>query len=309
MMHKNERIETVGYDYDQQKKEALTQCNLCSADNWVQITHCDRYGFKAPTTVCGTCGLAVINPRMSADGYADFYAHWYRPLVSAYHGRTIDAVSVQEDQKKYAQELGKFVAPFLEGRKGQSFLDVGGSTGVVALYLAEKFGVDPTVIDPAPDEVDEAKKYGLKTITALIEDWGPEGQEFDVIGMFQTIDHLLDVRATLLKIRQIIKPDGVFVVDIVDFRVAYLKNRSLELATKIDHPYGLTEPVMETYLARTGFKILRRAYSEDGHLVSYICSPCESDPDVLPDPAGIRAFFREMRLVQHAPMLQAEGKA
>lgn len=303
-MNRQERIKAVGYDYDQVPKSLHETCNLCGADNWVTITHRDRYGFHAPTTACGTCGLAIINPRMPSSAYADFYAHWYRPLVSAHHGRTIDAVSVQEDQNAYAREMGDFVAPYMAGRNGQTFLDVGGSTGVIALYFAEVFGLDPTVIDPAPDEIEEADKYGLKTITALMEDWEPNGQQFDVIGMFQTIDHLLDVRATLLKIRQILKPDGIFVVDIVDFRVAYLKNQSLELATKIDHPYGLTEPVMEAYLARTGFAIRRRAYSEDGHLVAYICAPCAARPDALPDPAEVRTFIREMRLVQHAPSLQ-----
>ena len=308
-MNKDDRVAAVGYHYDQREKERLAICNLCGADDWVTITHRDRYGFKAPTTACGTCGLTVLNPRMTPAGYADFYQHWYRPLVSAYHGRVIDAVSVQDDQKQYAEEIAGLIAPYVIGREGHSFLDVGGSTGIIALHFAKVFGLDPTVIDPAPDEIEEADKYGLKTITALMEDWDPQGQQFDVIGMFQTIDHLLDVQATLLKIRQILRPDGIFVVDIVDFRVAYLKNQSLALATKIDHPYGLTEPVMEAYLARSGFRIRRRAYSRDGHLVAYICSPSERQPDVFPDPAEVRAFFREMRLVEHAPHLAAWSKA
>lgn len=300
-MNRYERIQAVGYPYDNQPRTFLETCNLCGANNWVQITHRDRYGFCAPTTVCGTCGLAVLNPRMLPGAYGEFYDRWYRPLVSAYHGRIIDAVSVQEDQKKYAHELGEFVAPFLTGRRGESFLDVGGSTGIIALYLSELFGLNPTIIDPAPDEIEEADKYGLNTITALIEDWDPAGQQFDVVGMFQTIDHLLDVHKTLVKIRQIIKPDGLFVVDIVDFRIAYLKNRSLELATKIDHPYGLTESTMEAFLARTGFSIQRRAYSADGHLVAYVCKPCEEDVHSLPDPVEVREAFREMRWVQNAP--------
>lgn len=299
-MTRAERIQQVGYDYasrDQIRNEA---CNLCGADDQVVLTHRDRYGFPAPTVACARCGLAAMNPRMAAHEYSEFYARWYRPLVSAYHGRTIDAVSVQREQQAYSEEMEALVRPYLAPRRGQSFLDVGGSTGVIAIHFAKQFGIDPTVIDPAPDEILEADKFGLKTITALMEEWDPGGQQYDVVGMFQTIDHLLDVKATLAKIRSILRDDGLFLVDIVDFRAACLKNASVELATKIDHPYSLTEFAMESYLARAGFGILRRAYSADHHLVAYVCRPVEPQPDHLPDRTEVREFFRELRHVQNA---------
>ena len=63
----------------------------------------------------------------------------------------------------------------------------------------------------------EAQAMGIETITALVEEWQPEGRRFQVVGMFQTIDHLLDVAATLAKLRTIIAEDGIFVADILDF--------------------------------------------------------------------------------------------
>ena len=39
--------------------------------------------------------------------------------------------------------------------------------------------------------------------------------------MCQTVDHLLDINTTLHKVRELMSDDGIFFVDIVDFRAAY----------------------------------------------------------------------------------------
>jgi 2-polyprenyl-3-methyl-5-hydroxy-6-metoxy-1,4-benzoquinol methylase len=296
-----ERIQELGYDYGAQEKEFVPACNLCGADQWTVLTHRDRYGFAAATTACGVCGLTVLNPRMSFRAYGEFYGRVYRPLVSAYHGRVIDAATVQEEQRHYSAEMETLLAPFFADKKGASFLDVGGSTGVVAAHFRRRFGLKGTVLDPAPDEIAEAEALEIETITALVEEWEPAGRRFDVIGMFQTIDHLLDVSTTLRKLREIITPDGLFVVDIVDFRAAYLKRWSVEEAVKIDHPYSLTEETAEAYLARAGFRPVRKAYSADHHLVAYVCRPCEPVATVLPARDSVERFFRELRYVQNAP--------
>jgi SAM-dependent methyltransferase len=293
-----ERIAGLGYTYAEEEKEFLSFCNLCGSDRWTILTHHDRYGYPAQAAACQVCGLTVLNPRMTAPAYGRFYEDAYRPLVSAYHGRQIDARTIQAEQREYAVEVESFVAPFLEGAAGWEFLDVGGSTGVVTAHLSRRFGLKATVLDPAPDEIAEANVLGIETITALVEEWDPGDNRFRFAGMFQTVDHLLDVRGTLEKIRAILDPGGLFFVDIVDFRHAYLKNWSIEAAVKIDHPFSLTEETMEAYLARTGFTPIRKLYSRDRHLVAYLCRPSAPQPDALPDPVSVERFLREVRWVQ-----------
>ena len=41
-------------------------------------------------------------------------------------------------------------------------MDIGGSTGIVSHYLAKSFNLDATVLDPAPLEIQEAKKLVLE---------------------------------------------------------------------------------------------------------------------------------------------------
>ena len=293
------RIDDVGFDYASQPVLPWDSCNLCGANEWVVITHTDRYGYGARTTSCRRCSLTVMNPRMTRDAYADFYAGVYRPLVSAYHGRQIDAKTIQAEQAEYAQATAELIAPFV--RSGGTLLDVGGSTGVVAAHLAQQFALQATVLDPAPDEIAAADEAGIETVTGFVEDWDPNGRQFELVGMFQTLDHLLDLRAALETVAAVLAPDGLFVADIVDFRAAYLRNWSIEAATKVDHPFSLTQPTIEAFLCRAGLSPVLTSFSSDHLHVLYVCRPAAPDHAALPSTEAVRRHFDELRFVQNAP--------
>lgn len=294
-----QRIEAVGYDYSAQDKVLKTKCDLCGETQLTVITHKDRYNYHARAMACNQCGLVFINPVMTGERYINFYDGIYRPLVSAYHGRLINANTIQDEQRSYAVERGELLAPYLEKFSGKTILDIGGSTGLVADYLVKQFSMKAVVLDPAPDELAEAEKLGLETVTGLVEDYDPGDRKFELVILCQTIDHLLEVNPTLGKIRSLLTDDGLFFVDIVDFRAAYLRNWSIEGAIKIDHPYYITEPVMEAYLKRNGFKILRKDFAADHLHISYICSKATSDKDYLPSTESVAELFREIRYVQN----------
>jgi SAM-dependent methyltransferase len=298
---RRDRIAAFGYDYAAQPHEALSSCNLCAATTFAIVTHRDRYGYPAAAHACLRCGLVFLNPRMTAAAYARFYDGVYRPLVSAFHGRLIDARTIQAEQRDYAAERASLLRPFVEARSLTTMLDIGGSTGVVAHHFAEQFGLRGTLIDPAPLEVEEARRLGLETITGLVEAHDFGGRTFDVVIICQTVDHLLDVAGTMRRVRQLLTPGGLLFIDIVDFRAAYLRNWSVEDATKIDHPYYLTESTMACYLRRSGFAIERVDYAADHLHVSYVCRAAAAEPDAMPPAEDTAALLREIRYVQNAP--------
>ena len=295
------RIDALGYDYASQPKDAVRACNLCGATVSVTIAHRDRYGYPVTASACPRCGLVWLSPRMTAAAYARFYDGVYRPLVSAFHGRLIDALTIQAEQRDYAAERAEMIRPFWQGAGLRSMLDIGGSTGVVAAHFAREFGLSATLIDPAPLEVEQARALGVETMTGLVEahDFGP--RRFDAVIVCQTVDHLLDVGGTLRRIHELLTDRGQLFIDIVDFRAAYLRNWSVEDAIKIDHPYYLTQNTMETYLRRAGFSIAAVDYAVDHLHVSYLCRRGTPAPDALPEPVAVRDLFREIRLVQNAP--------
>jgi SAM-dependent methyltransferase len=298
---RRQRIDALAFDYAAQPLERIDACNLCHGTRFVTLTHRDRYGYPATASGCARCGLVFLNPRMTARTYGRFYDGIYRPLVSAFHGRQIDAGTIQDEQRVYAAERADMIRPFLRDLGLRSMLDIGGSTGVVAGHFAREFGLTGTLIDPAPLEVEQARAFGLETITGLVEEHDFGRRRFDFVIICQTVDHLLDVSGTLRRVRELLTDNGHLFVDIVDFRAAYLRGWSVEDATKIDHPYYLTQNSMEAYLRRAGFDIVAVDYAADHLHVSYLCGLANEASSVLPDPAAVRDLFREIRFVQNAP--------
>ena len=303
MTRRFERIKDVGFDVSMQPQRRVSACNLCGKGVFTVVSHQDRYGYDVGACACRKCGLVFLNPVMTVEGYREFYSTVYRPLVSAYHGRLIDANSIQNEQRAYATERAKLLEPFVAAVKPSNLLDVGGSTGVVAHYFSTCFNLEATVVDPAPLEIQKAKSLGLNTVTGVAEEFDPGDRKFDVVVMCQTVDHLLDINRTLKAIRRLINTDGgLFFVDIVDFRAAYLRESSVNKAIKVDHPYYLTEGTIEAFLALAGFEILLVDYAEDCLHVGYVCRPGRphSLDDALPEPSTRTELWREIRAVQIA---------
>lgn len=274
-----DRIAALGYDYGAQAKERPAECNLCAAPGRpVEVAQRDRYGYPATFVVCERCGLGYLSPRLGATEYAHFYAGVYRPLVSAYHGRRIDAETVQLDQRGYAAGLAEFLMPLLPSPP-QTILDVGGSTGVVAGVLAQRLGARATVLDPSPDELAVAEAAGLETVAGLAEDFDPGTRRWDLVLLCQTVDHLLDVGGTLTALRRMTAAGGRAFVDIVDVDVILRRTGGIERVVKIDHPYYLTGPTAAAFFALAGYTIIAERVTDDGHRDFVLApGPC-SEPD------------------------------
>jgi SAM-dependent methyltransferase len=272
------RIEALAYDYDSRAKESVATCNLCGGSRLAEVSRTDRYGYPAVLAVCTRCGLGFLSPRLTSAEYAAFYDGVYRPLVSAYHGRLIDAETVQEEQREYADGLADHLARVL-GAPPRSIVDIGGSTGAVAGPLCARFGATATVIDPAPDELRVAQDAGMETIAGVAEDYDPAGRTWDLVLLCQTIDHLLDVAGTLAALRSMIAPEGNAFVDVLDVRFMMRRRGSIEGAVKIDHPFYLTRSTALGHFARAGLSVESERLAGDGHW-GFVLSPAEpAEPD------------------------------
>jgi len=272
------RIAALGYDYAARRQEAQPVCNLCGATTAVEAARRDRYGYPAVMRVCARCGLGFLSPRLTAGEYAEFYRSVYRPLVSAYHGRRIDADTVQAEQREYAAELVSFLGEELQ-HPPASILDVGGSTGVVAGALRDAFGSTATVLDPSPNEVAVAAGRGLETIAGFAEELSVGDRSWDLVLLCQTIDHLLDVASTLSTLRAAVAPTGRVFVDVLDLHLALRRHGSVEEAVKIDHPFYLTAPTTRAYFARAGLAVVAERLSDDGHWGFLLAPGIPREPD------------------------------
>jgi Methyltransferase domain len=295
MTGRAERIAAVGYDYASHEVETVDACNLCGSTELETLAKRDRYGYPATFRMCRRCGLGFLSPRLTPAEYGAFYERVYRPLVSAYHGRRIDAETVQLDQHRYAHELVGFLRQHLHTPPA-SVLDVGGSTGIVAGSVRDVFGSEATVLDPAPAELEVAASAGMEPISGFAEDYDPGERRWDLVLLCQTIDHLLDVCGTLESMRRMTADDGHAFVDILDLLIGARKQGTVEKAAKIDHPYYLTHGTAGAFFLQAGYVPVADRLSDDGHWGFLLrpSDPCEPDWDALGRHAA--AMIEELRV-------------
>jgi SAM-dependent methyltransferase len=259
----------------------------------VEVARRDRYGFPVRYVVCSACGLGFLSPRPTAAAYERFYDSVYRPLVSAYHGRRIDAETVQEEQKGYAAELVAFLRSILPAPP-VTVLDLGGSTGVVAGAVRDAFGSAATVLDPSPEELAVAASAGMETVAGFAETADLGGRRFDLVLLCQTIDHLLDVAATLEGVRASLSPAGHAFVDVLDVMFMARRRGAIEEAVKIDHPYYLTRESAVAYFGRAGLEVVAERLSDDGHWGFVLAPDQPREPDWEALRSSAAASLREL---------------
>ncbi len=262
-----ERVAALGYE--PRPTIRLAACPLCKGTDLEELHDVDRFGFSARSEFCGSCGFVFLNPRMAAEGYAEFYAHWYRPLVQAATGMDFSAPEIQAQHAYVAQMTCDAVAGLASHPARRTALDIGGSNGHFAKQLRDRFGYEVTVLDPSPAELAESSALGFETIQGLAEEFEfAEPRTFDVVSMVQTVDHLLDPVAVFHKAHHWLSDFGVFVVDFVDF--AYQAERQgLSDAIKTDHPLYFTRDTARLLMLSTGFEPVSEFRAEK-HLL-YAC--------------------------------------
>jgi SAM-dependent methyltransferase len=234
--------------YENAPKELVESCNLCGSRLLKLIGLRDRYGFEAPHVRCQECGLVFLSLRMTAEAYREFYeAGHYRELIGAFTHKAWDNAKIASDQVRYAKFLSSWLSLHLNGQRGGLLLDIGGSTGVIAEQLALDHNFDATVVEPSVSEAAAARNRGLAVANVSLENYEAGGNHYDLVVLCRSVDHLLDIKAALKRIRQLVAPGGLFFVDFVR-----------DCSIKIDHPFHLTDSTMTRFLESAGFRVKAR---------------------------------------------------
>lgn len=146
---------------------------------------------------CQGCSLVLINPRPPLDDIRAVYEQSYS-----------DRYVVKRDSKM--RRARRRVAQMRRRMPGGRWLDVGCSAGFVlraaadAGYEVAGVDLDPTGIAHARDEL------GLTDLhCGALESAGFASGRFDVITLYDVIEHLPDLRATLAELRRVLSRTGV----------------------------------------------------------------------------------------------------
>ena len=240
-------------------------CNQCGSPESRVVAEWDRYGLPVRTVACQACGLRFISPRMTAEGYDEFYRAHYRPLLSRLMGCDYTPDMVRENSRKYAVVLTREVAKVVEPYPGSTLVDLGGGTGDVARAWAQRWGCATTVVDPSAEEL--ACVEG-DAICGTAETVDFPDRSIDVILLCRTIEHLLNPKGVLERARRWATDRGFLVVDAMD-----VTRWPDPYRYKVDHPYAFTANTFRRMVESAGWRIRGTWTRRRGQYLGLVCSP------------------------------------
>lgn len=254
-------------DERSQKYQALLEsvpCNLCGADDF-EIVYPPRYSEARPDEIlktfrssgdevlldqlvrCKKCGLQYLNPRLKADVVLEGYgAGSDETFISQAAGR----------ERTFAKSL-KFIEQF-HPQRGR-LLDVG-TAGGSFLAVAKRSGWDVAGCEPNRWLCEWGNKhYGLNIVPGTIFDMKLPEAAFDVVTLWDVLEHTPVPKAVLKECARVLKPAGLLVVNYPDIHssIARLMGRRWVFLLSV-HLYYFTSETLKAMLNQVGFRQIAR---------------------------------------------------
>ena len=146
---------------------------------------------------CLDCGMVWNEPAPSAEGHLRQYEGVFDP----------DYLAQRESRRRtWARELDRLERHV----RGRELLDVGSYAGFF-LEQARERGYRVTGVEPSRWAAEHARReLGLEVFTGPVEEFEPQ-RVFDVVTLWDVMEHLTDPVAVLRKLHRLLRPEGVLV--------------------------------------------------------------------------------------------------
>jgi 2-polyprenyl-3-methyl-5-hydroxy-6-metoxy-1,4-benzoquinol methylase len=160
----------------------------------------ERYGRHVK---CKNCHLIYVNPVEKGIKINEAYSR----------RKSVDAAIIKESRLRAAEAQVELIKRYGNGTR---LLDIGCGEGFF-LFNASKFGYDTKGVELSQDAAAYARReFGLDVEVKSFEELRFLENHFDVVTMWQVLEHLLYPLTTLKEIHRILKPGGMLVITTPD---------------------------------------------------------------------------------------------
>ncbi len=253
----------------------LIPCDNCGSDQF--STLCE-WNNLSKVVQCRCCGLQLVNPIPNKEYLDQLYRQdgEEHPYYQNYIRERTDRK--KSYNKQYHRRL-KLIEKYSKG-KGK-LLDIGCGGGFF-LKAAEERGWDPHGIDIVPDFVEFARnELQLKNVHCRsLEQSNYEKHYFDVIVLWDLIEHLPRPADFLKTINSILRPGGILVIWTPNTKNATWVKGKWVGYTSLQHLYFFSTLTLKKMLNSSGFGLV---YQNTNRAKKGFFSPPKNKPYQKPD--------------------------
>jgi len=166
-------------------------------------------------SLCRNCGHIYTSVRPD---YNTLFSKFYPDDYLCYGGKSgvaglMDRIRMEGQAAQRAEMIKKFV-----GQKSLvKLLEVGCATGEFIKTCRQRFGWEVAGIEPNRQLSDALNREGYHVVPSKLEDAEIPAEQYDVVSLFNVLEHLWDSVYSLKRINRLLKPGGLVVLEIPDF--------------------------------------------------------------------------------------------
>jgi len=222
------------------RKAIHTDCNLCGADTYNLLWIKDSFRYVR----CVDCGLVYITPRLTEAEIAYIYDLGF------------ESKSIQRPEPIDFSSYGSFFKQISPYRKNNTILDVGCFRGYLLMAAKERsWRVFGTEISKRAAQ--SASNSGLNVHLGSLPDAHYSENYFDVISLFDVVEHLSDPMRYFREIRRILRPGGLVYLETPNFdsllRFLFGQNWCVFFPW---HLYFFTKNTIEHMIIKAGLQLI-----------------------------------------------------
>lgn len=219
---------------------------------------------------CRSCGLVFTNSDLSETHLKEFYGEKYfrsEGMGTSYSEHIFEENAMTVNAERRLAKIEK-----IKPEKGK-ILDVGCAAGFFLNVANREWEVAGVELSEYASSY-AMDRFGLPVKNGALKDAAYPDKTFDVVTMWDFVEHLVDPIEDLKEVGRVLKDDGLLVMTIGDVEsfLAKISGKHWHLYDPTQRLLFLSQKTVSDLLYKSGFKILKIERNGDWSTLAYLTS-------------------------------------